>query len=396
MKLFASLDAKDRRLLYICAATIVFLAVLTVFFARNSNNDDNPVPSSYLTGKHGAAAAYEMLGASGYNVERWEQPLIELAAQADAHTVLILAEPFLTDSATMKAVRTILERGGRVLATGATGAGILPESAPLPPDRLTVAACKLAPRGLDALAASGDVWMVPNAGWQMKSPRYRVEYECGGQPAVVEYDVNAGHVVWWAGSTPLENGSINRDGNLDLFLNSLGSPQGSHVYWDESLHGVGHISLFYLRGAALDALIAASIVFLLLVIFSFSRRSGPVRDLPLPVRATPVEFLEALGSLYGKAGASTTAVSLAYDRFRSRMSSLCGLRGRQMRAGELALALRHRFPQVSAELEADLAAGEEAAHNDALEPKRALALVQALSRREEELQALARAGGAAK
>ena len=52
------------------------------------------------------------------------------------------------------------------------------------------------------------------------------------------------------------------------------------------------------------------------MIFSFSRRRGPVRDLPLPVRATPVEFLEALGSLYAEAGASATSVELAYERFR--------------------------------------------------------------------------------
>jgi hypothetical protein len=394
MKLFASLDAKDRRLLLICLGAVVMLAVLMAVFGRNQNDDDNPLVSSYLTGKHGAAAAYEMLQSSGYSVERWEQPLGDLARQADAHTVLILAQPILSSTEDIKAVRTILDRGGRVLATDATGGRILPEGAAQPPDRLTMAACKLNPAGLDALAGSGDVWMVPMAGWKMRSPLYRVQYECGGQPAVVEYNVGAGHAIWWASSTPLENGSINRDGNLDLFLNSLGSRDGSHIYWDESLHGEVHSNWFYARGAALNMLIAGLAALTLLTIFSFSRRSGPLRDLPLPVRATPVEFLEALGSLYAKAGASATAVALAYDSFRRRMSNLCGLRGKQMKAEELALALRHRFPQVSPELEADLAAGEEAAQDDTLEPRRALALVQALSRHDEALQAMARASNA--
>jgi hypothetical protein len=58
------------------------------------------------------------------------------------------------------------------------------------------------------------------------SPGYRADYNCANEPAVVEYDEHAGHVVWWAGSTPLENGSISRANNLDLFLNSLGSPRG--------------------------------------------------------------------------------------------------------------------------------------------------------------------------
>ena len=80
MTLFASLDAKDRKLLFSCLGAVVVLAVVTAFFARNQNNDDNTVPSSYLTGKHGARAAYDLLQASGYNVERWEQPLSDLAS----------------------------------------------------------------------------------------------------------------------------------------------------------------------------------------------------------------------------------------------------------------------------------------------------------------------------
>ena len=78
----------------------------------------------------------------------------------------------------------------------------------------------------------------------------------------------------------------------------------------------------------------------LLILFSFSRRRGPVRDLPAPVRATPVEFLEALGSLYAEANASSTAVELAYERFRRKMGDLCGLKGAKMNAEELSLALR--------------------------------------------------------
>jgi hypothetical protein len=54
----------------------------------------------------------------------------------------------------------------------------------------------------------------------------------------------------------------------------------------------------------------------LLVVFSFSRRSGPVRDLPPPARATPIEFLEALGSLYRNAGARIHGGAIAWERFR--------------------------------------------------------------------------------
>ena len=84
----------------------------------NEDNDQNPLPSTYLTGKHGARAAYESLLRSGYNIERWERPLTELAASAGPNTVVILAQPFSRETEDYKAVDQIVSRGGRVLATG--------------------------------------------------------------------------------------------------------------------------------------------------------------------------------------------------------------------------------------------------------------------------------------
>ena len=392
MKLFASLDAPDRKLLLYCIGAVGLLAVLIAVFARNQNKDDNPLPSSYLTGKHGASAAYELLQANGYSIERWEHPLSDLAARANAQTVVILAEPSLSGAADFKAIKEILQRGGRVVATGFGGGLLVPDGAARPSSQLQMAACKLTPQGLDGLANSGEVWMVPANGWKLSSPLYRVQYNCAAEPAVVEYSAGAGRIVWWASSTPLENGSIGRAQNLEFFLNALGTRQGQRFYWDESLHGETRSEWFYARGPAFNLLCIGFVAIGLLAIFSFSRRRGPVRDLPLPVRSTPVEFLEALGSLYAKAGAASTAVSVAYERFRRRMGELCGQNGLQMSAPELAAMLRRRFPQAAPELEADLAACEEAAADDTLLPRRALAVVQVLDRHDECFRAAALAG----
>lgn len=380
MKLLASLDAKDRKLLLACMAVVVVLAVITGLFARNQNTDDNPLPSSYLTGKHGARAAYDLLVESGYPVERWEQPLSELAAKTDRGTVVILVDPYLNSTNDFKSVDQILERGGRILVTGMAGGVLVPSSAAQPTNQLNGAACKLTAEGLGSLAGSGEVWMQPEATWKMNKPSYHVDYNCAGEPAVVEYDEHAGHVVWWAGSTPIENASIARANNLDLFLNAIGSPEGHHFYWDESLHGDSKSEWYYARGSALNLLIYGALGLALLTILSFSRRRGPVHDVPQPARSTPVEFIEALGSLYAKAGASATAVQLAYDRFRRAMGGLCGVKGMQMDARVLADALRRRFPAAGAELEADLVECESACNDDLLAPKKALALVQKLSR----------------
>jgi hypothetical protein len=390
MKLFASLDPRDRKLLIGCICAVIVLAVVTAFFARSEDSDNNPVPTTYGTGKHGARAAYDLLKANGYDIERWEQPLSDLPERTDEQTVVIFAEPDPTSPADFDAVKDIVARGGHVLVTGWLGGIMAPGGNSLPPQQVGTA-CELTPQGLDPLAGSGEVWMVPAAAWGTDHPLDRVEYNCAGSPAVVEYTSGKGEVIWWASSTPLENGSIQRSQNLNLLLNSLGAPQGHHFYWDESLHGEVYSDWFYASGTALNLLKAGLFGILLLVIFSFSRRRGPVRDLPAPVRATPVEFLEALGSLYAEAGASATSVDLAYERFRRRMGDLCGLKGAAMHADELSLALRRRFPQAPESLEKDLTECEEAIGDDILQPKKALALVQALGRISEALDRAARA-----
>jgi hypothetical protein len=390
MTFLSSLDARDRRLLLWCVGIALALAVVTGFLLPSGNSSDNPLPSTYLSGQHGAMAAYETLVRAGYPVERWERPLTELAATAGPETVVIFAQPFTRETDDIKAVRTILERGGRVLSTGFWGGYLLPGESSGTPKEFNFAACKLEPEGLDALAGSGEVWMIPEATWQVGKPADRVQYSCAGQPAVVEYDWGNGHAVWWASSTPLENGSLSRANNLDLLLNSLGPRNGHHFYWDESLHGDVRSEWSYASGPAMTLLRWGVPSLALLVLFSFSRRSGPIRELPPPVRATPIEFIEALGSLYRNAGAASTAISIAWERFRRHALRLCGLRGQKMGATELSAVLRRRFPALDARLDSDLQACEIAAASDATSPRDALRLVQLLVRHQAQLDSAAK------
>ena len=392
MTFLSSLDAKDRRLLLWCLGIALSLAILIGIKMPGANSNSNPLPSTYLAGQHGARAAYDTLLRSGYKIERWELPLSDLVATAGPDTVVIFAEPFTQEPANLKAVRQILEKGGRVLATGFWGGFILPGEASGTSENFTFAACKLEPEGLNPVAGSGEVWMVPEAGWQVGNPAFHVDYTCAGQPAVVEYDWAKGHAVWWASSTPLENGSLARAQNLDLLLNSLGPRDGHHFYWDESLHGDIRSTWSYAAGRSWTMLWVGLPILMVLVTLSFSRRSGPVRALPAIVRATPVEFLEALGSLYRNAGAASTAVSIALERFRRHGLMLCGLRGRQMGAAELAEALRRRFPKLDPALEADLAACEGAVSGETITPREALKLIQTLHSHEEKLRAAAKPG----
>ena len=394
MTFLSSLDAKDRRLLLLCLGTALTLAVAIGFLLPSSNSNNNPLPSSYLSGQHGARAAYETLLRSGYPIDRWERPLGELAATAGPDTVVIFAEPLTREPANLKAVRQILERGGRVLATGLWGGFLLPGEASDMPTTFDFAACKLTPEGLDPLSGTGEVWMVPEATWKTGDPAHRVDYSCAGEPAVVEFDWGKGHAVWWANATPLENGSLARANDLDLLLNSVGPREGHHFYWDESLHGEIRSTFSYASGPSLTLLWTGMIGMFILIVFSFSRRSGPIRELPLPARATPIEFLEALGSLYRNAGAASTAVAIALERFRRQSLRLCGLRGAPIKAGELAATIRRRFGNMDDSLEADLAACEEAAWGETVMPRDAYKMIVRLHHHMENLKEAARPRGA--
>jgi hypothetical protein len=175
MKFLSSLDAKDRSLLLWCLGAGLVLSVAIALLLPDANSNSNPLPSSYLAGQHGARAAYETLVRSNYPIERWERPLAELAATSGPDTVVIFAEPLTREPRDLKAVREILERGGRVLATGFWGGFILPGEASETPDTFTFAACRLEPEGLNPLAATGEVWMIPQAGWQVGNPAFHVD-----------------------------------------------------------------------------------------------------------------------------------------------------------------------------------------------------------------------------
>jgi hypothetical protein len=397
-------------MLLILLALVIALFVLLALVAPSEDANRNPVPSTYLTGTHGAKAAYTLLVQSGYQIQRWDEPLSVLAEHADPNTVVLFAEPYDASPEDKRAVAAILHKGGRVLATGPTGALLLPRSHTGSPTLPSFAACEAQPEGLSPLAASGSIWIVPRVVWTATSPETRADYTCAGEPVVVEYPVAAqpnpagaqtnydqeiqGRAIWWASSTPLENGSIQRGANLDLFLNSIGPAQAAngpiHIYWDESLHGDSHSSWEYVRGPLWPLLWSGSAILLLLVLFSFSRRSGPIRPLPRAPRTTPIEFLEALGALYRSTGAASTALQVAWERFRAQSALLTGQRTAQMDAKQIAFALERRFGSAAANIEPDLIAAEEACYEDHLKPRRALILIRTLRQHEETLRAASR------
>jgi hypothetical protein len=392
MNLLASLDRRDRRLLLITAMLVLCTTVLLVL-VHPQEQSDSYIPSTYSTAPHGAKAAYLLLARlgyrMGYRVERSEAPLDSVANTADAHTVLILAEPARApNQQESAAVRRVLARGGRVLAAGFLAAAAVPDENldNQSPPQLVGGICEAEPVGFSTLASGGKFVMRDvRSVWKIDQPAQRAAFLCAGEGVVVTYPVNKGTVVkgtvvWWASASPLENQDIAARGSLDLLLNSLQLQRGDRIVWDESLHAEPAAAWDPLRDRVILSLIAQLLMIGLLLVLARGRRSGPLRPLPAQTRSSPMEFVRSLGGLYRASGANDVPVTIAYERFRSRLAQHYGVAAAQTAdAATLAATLTERFGIMSPSLERDLEACENAGRLTNLKPRQALTLVKVLA-----------------
>jgi hypothetical protein len=374
--LLAGVDHRDKILLLSCAALVAILIVVLALFSPAGNEEDR-IPSSYSTAPHGAKAAFELLRQSGYQVERQSDALAQLEDRVDEHATVVFADPFLENvNASRDAVKALLDKGARIVVTGYAGGLLVPGNA-VEANRFPPSACDADANGFGQLAASGTVRLTPAARWKQSSPLHHVAYTCHGDAVAVTYKAGNGTVIWWAGALPLENSGLPQADNLVFFLNSIGPPSTTHVFWDESLHGDSPSLLSYARGTPLHLIGWQLILVTALLLWSFARRSGPLRPDPVVPRTTQIEFVHSLGSLYQAAGANQVAVGGAYQHFRRQLEQLFAIPHNRS-AESLEGVLSQRFGAGGDRLLKTLVACEQAIETEHLPAKTALARVQAL------------------
>lgn len=346
----------DRRLLLVIAGFVLLLIVVVSLLAPSTATND-PRPSTYNTAPGGAEAAFLTLQALGQPVARWEQPLNELPPADASHTTLVLAEPqysALEKDRLAASLHSFLDRGGRLLTTGVSGALLIPGGATRPTRRFG-ALCYTQPEGPGPLARAGKVEMADNAAWASaataKAPAVRVEQRCGDDAVVVRVPVGAGEAVWWSSASPLTNAELHNEADLHLLLASLDSSSRRvsapprRILFDESLQQPVRSKWSAAAGLPLWSLLAQGALVFALLVFSFSRRRGPVR-LPVSVpRSSPVEFAVSMGDLYGRAGATGVATAAAKRRLERILVRDAGLPRSSAKgdSAEVAKALNARF-----------------------------------------------------
>ena len=212
--------AGDLKIL-IAAGVVVLLLSIASFLVAPVDSASYATGSSYSPRTDGAKAAFLMLKASGYGVERSFEPLTALRRTPD-RTVLILAAPVEAPSQQdIRVLRNFVEAGGIVLTTGRSGGVFLP-GVPVP------AARDVFPEDLTAVPAaipSPLTLGVPQIEVHRASKplaavsNFVTVYGDDSSPAVVMARFGSGIAVWWADSWPLTNEGISTAGHAELLLN---------------------------------------------------------------------------------------------------------------------------------------------------------------------------------
>ena len=320
------LSPTDRKLMWGFAVLFVLLVASTAVLGPRQE-EGAAFPSSYSSDSGGALAAYLLLQDLNYPVRRWEQPP-NLITDRPAETLLILAEP--TEMPTehdQAALRKFVTDGGRVLFCGAPIATFFPGFEA--PAKISDPEWKDFAPALPSYLSRGanQVVMRPAGYWHDRNPALLRIYGDEKSPAVVSWRIGSGEVLWWAGATPLTNTGILRAGNLELFLNSMAEPSGAplSIYWDEYFHGARGSLWSYIAATPLPWGMLQIALLMLALIFTLSRRSGPVVQPAAVSRLSPLEFVETMGGLYQRAGAAPVAVAAAYRLLRLELIRRLGL-----------------------------------------------------------------------
>jgi hypothetical protein len=326
-----------------------------------------PIPSIYASGSGGARAAYLLLRDLHFDVRVWEEPPAGLATPA----VLILAEPSEPPSkADVASLRKFVEAGGRVLFCGASIPKFFPKAEVSDPVE-GIEWKEFSSNLPSATTHNADKIVIrPEVYWETLAASQLPLYGKEDSAAVVSWKLGNGEVLWWAGATPLTNAGITKSGNLNLFLNSIGA--GTPIYWDEYFHGqraslISYVEKTPVVWAAVQILLVA-----LTLLFTFSRRSGPIVMPGSVSRLSPLEFVDTMGALYQHAGASAIPVDVSRRHLRLKLTRRLGLPSATADAD---------LARIAAErLQFDRASLFETLNRAAHTRKEALALVQDLER----------------
>jgi hypothetical protein len=338
------------------ALGLLLLIVITAMLSNEEKGDGSP--SSYSVLNRGGKAAYLFLLQSGHPVERWEQAPDQLPKDPSGVT-LILADPEQwLDIEERSAISRFVLNGGKLLVTGSYINGLLHHGEAIMSER-RIGFERSKPVAPSSLTRGGEITQDGAWIWSPASISQMVHYvDAKGNAVVVSYALGKGEVIWWASALPLTNIGIRDAGNLELLLASV-SPS-RRILWDEYFH-TQHKRIragAYVKVLRWGVLQLALLMLVLLV--TYSRRSGPVVNLPAVSRLSPLEFVASMGAVFHKAKSPQIAVEIALERLQQVAARRLGIPAKTD-AGEVARMMLERGYTTDKHMESKLSNAQRAA-----------------------------------
>jgi len=377
-----AIDPADRRLLLIAGGAFLLLILSVAFLTPQGGEDEGAVPSSYSSSPGGARAAFLLLQELRPSVRRWEDSPINLPSDSSP-AVLILADPTsVPNKKEQEALLHFVQFGGTILFSGPLVGDFFPQAHVVsqPPDVQPKSFVPLFPSTFTRNADT--VIFRPEWLWGTMEGTQVPLYGDPQHAVAVSWRVGSGHILWWAAATPLTNANISKEKNLNLLLDAVGADENASdgppsIYWDEYFHGE-RVSLWaYVANTPVMWGLAQVGVLGLAIFLTFGRRSGPILPAVPTLRLWPLEFVDTLGALYERAGATPAAIDIVYRTFRTTLTRRLRL---PLTISDAALgqAVESRLGWYRPGLMQTLARAAAASRGEKLKPAEALSLVQEL------------------
>ena len=310
-----------------------------------------PSASAYGTRDEGVAAYAELLRRTGHEVARVRDRPRELALEP-TRTTIVLLDPGVVEREDADALRSFVERGGRLVASG-PGFGWLgrlvrpaPQWRPGPVEDIGT----LAPFG--ELAGVDEIAAAESGSWGDAGATLPVLGDAKGSLLTVGA-IGRGRVLLLADGSPLANGALDLADNAALGLALVGEPS-RQVAFLERYHGYGAASGFAAIPRGWLVTLAGMLVAALAFMVARGRRLGPAEETArtlAPARALYVESLgailtrtrgpaEASEPLRARALAAAARLGVAGDAFEREPKTPDDL----LRLGRAAAELERRSP----------------------------------------------------
>jgi hypothetical protein len=280
--------------------------------------------SSLSSGAAGSKAGFLLLRRLGYVVQRTFDPLVTLEAEPSTDVLVLMAPQLRPSDLDVAALKRFVDAGGVVIV--AEQPAWLPSLTRGPVRKsmaTTPAPVAATPLALGAPAIRMD--HIGGAAAGEPHPPYATLYADARGAAVIAARIGRGRVIYWASALPATNAAIDEPGHVELLVNAIGPPLDRRVLWDEHYHGHRRSAWSYAAGTPLPAALAQLGVIGLAAIATVSFRRRPLRAVPDPPRTAPLEFVDTMASLYERAGATGTAVTVAFAHLRRRLTAVSGL-----------------------------------------------------------------------